>query len=154
MAKYAGIVLAAVMIVSFAGYADAQYMAYRLPPGLSRSPEVNNYLSADTIICCKSAVPALGHVEGMPHDHLQPLHDRLHRLGRTSSSRAAGIRAARPTEIRQSESIRGALTGGHTAAAIIGRSCSSRPAPGRQSLLDLPLEHSLQAGPARIVILL
>jgi len=47
MAKYAGIVLAAVMVVAFTGYADAQYMAYRFAgQGSRESPEVNNYLSA------------------------------------------------------------------------------------------------------------
>lgn len=47
MAKYAGIVLAAVMVVAFTGYADAQYMSYRFAGhGYRESPEVNNYLSA------------------------------------------------------------------------------------------------------------
>ena len=45
MAKYAAIVLAAVMVIAFTGYADAQYMAYRFS-GARQSPEVNNYLSA------------------------------------------------------------------------------------------------------------
>jgi hypothetical protein len=46
MGKYARIALAAVMLVAFAGYADAQ-MSYRLAGQASRqSPEVNNYLSA------------------------------------------------------------------------------------------------------------
>jgi hypothetical protein len=47
MGTYARIALAAVMLVAFAGYADAQYMSYRLAGQASRqSPEVNNYLSA------------------------------------------------------------------------------------------------------------
>jgi hypothetical protein len=45
MGKYSGIILAAVMVVAFAGYADAQSMAYRIA-GSRQSPEVNNYFSA------------------------------------------------------------------------------------------------------------
>jgi len=47
MGKYAWIVLAAVLVVAFTGYADAQSMKYRLAgQGSRESPEVNNYLSA------------------------------------------------------------------------------------------------------------
>jgi len=47
MGKYSRIVLAAVMVVAFSGYADAQYMSYRVAGyGYRQSPEVNNYLSA------------------------------------------------------------------------------------------------------------
>ena len=47
MGTFARIILAGVMLVSFAGYADAQSMSYRLSGKSYReSPEVNNYLSA------------------------------------------------------------------------------------------------------------
>ena len=47
MGKYSRIVLAAAMVVAFAGYAQAQYMSYRVAGyGYRQSPEVNNYLSA------------------------------------------------------------------------------------------------------------
>jgi hypothetical protein len=47
MGKYSSIILAAIMIVSFGAYADAQNMSYRFSGyGYRQSPEVNRYLSA------------------------------------------------------------------------------------------------------------
>jgi hypothetical protein len=47
MGKYASIILAAIMIVSFGASADAQNMSYRFSGyGYRQSPEVNRYLSA------------------------------------------------------------------------------------------------------------
>jgi hypothetical protein len=60
MGKYSRIVLAAVMVVAFTGYADAQYMSYRVAGyGYRQSPEVNNYLSARSIFsrCILTASP-------------------------------------------------------------------------------------------------
>jgi hypothetical protein len=47
MGRYSRFILAAILIVSFGAYADAQNMSYRFSGyGYRQSPEVNRYLSA------------------------------------------------------------------------------------------------------------
>jgi len=73
--KYAGIVLAAVMIVSFAGYAECAIHGVPVAARALAKPGSHITSARDTIICCSQpAFPALAHVEGCHTINLKPLH--------------------------------------------------------------------------------